>query len=279
MEAIDKIERGNVYDIIFMDHMMPEMDGIEAVKRIRAEGYNRPIVALTANAVAGQADVFMANGFDGFISKPIDIREMNSVLNKYVRDRQPMEVIEATRAAYGADIISEGKTPQVDSELAKIFIQDAEKAIEVLESSEGSNLQLYTINVHALKSALANIGEKNLSDFARELEGAGKDGNIFLISDKTPVFLSKLRAVIDKLKSADGGYGAGEVSSEDMELLREKLQAIKDACENYNANAAMAVLKELKQKQWPSPYGELLDTITMHILRSDFDEAGEVCKL
>jgi CheY-like chemotaxis protein len=255
------------------------MDGIETVKRIRSKSYDRPIIALTANAVTGQADVFMANGFDGFISKPIDIREMNSVLNKYVRDRQPMEVIEAARAAYGAEIVAEGEPPEVNPELAKIFIHDAEKAIEVLKSSEGGDLQLYTINVHALKSALANIGEKNLSDFAKELEIAGKDGNIFLISDKTPAFLSKLQAVIDKLKSANDGHSAGEVSSEDMELLSEKLRAIKDACENYNANAAMAVLKDLKQKQWPSPYGELLDTITMHILHSDFDEAGEVCKL
>ena len=95
--AIEKINEGNDYDIVFMDHMMPDMDGIETVNLIRLSGYTSPIVALTANAVAGQADLFLENGFDNFISKPIDIRQLNNVLNKLVRDKQPEEVIEAAR--------------------------------------------------------------------------------------------------------------------------------------------------------------------------------------
>ena len=89
--AIEKIKSGKVYDIVFMDHMMPEMDGIEATKHLRDLGYTNPIVALTANAVAGQADVFLRNGFDDFIAKPIDTRQLNSVLNKLVRDKHPDE--------------------------------------------------------------------------------------------------------------------------------------------------------------------------------------------
>ena len=95
--AIEKIKSGMTYDIIFMDHMMPQMDGIEATKIIRDMGYEHPIVALTADAVIGQAEIFLANGFDDFISKPIDVRQMNAVLNKLVRDKQPPEVIEAAR--------------------------------------------------------------------------------------------------------------------------------------------------------------------------------------
>ena len=88
-EAIDKISEGNEYDIIFMDHMMPEMDGIEATKIIRGMGYAKPIVALTANAVEGQAEIFLDNGFDDFISKPIDVRSMNLILNRLIRDKHP----------------------------------------------------------------------------------------------------------------------------------------------------------------------------------------------
>jgi CheY-like chemotaxis protein len=91
--AIEKIKNGNKYDIIFMDHMMPKMDGIEAAKHIRDLGYTEPIVALTANAVTGQVEIFLENGFDEFISKPIDIRQMNTVLNKFIRDKQPPEMI------------------------------------------------------------------------------------------------------------------------------------------------------------------------------------------
>jgi signal transduction histidine kinase/DNA-binding response OmpR family regulator/HPt (histidine-containing phosphotransfer) domain-containing protein len=86
IDAIHLIETGNVYDIIFMDHMMPKMDGIEATKRIRALGYTGCIIALTANAITGNDVMFLQNGFDDFISKPIDIRQLNSALNKYIRD-------------------------------------------------------------------------------------------------------------------------------------------------------------------------------------------------
>ena len=87
-EAVALIKAGRVYDVIFMDHMMPEMDGIEATKHIRGLGYKNPIIALTANALTGQADVFMQNGFDAFISKPIDIRQLDMVLNKFIYDKQ-----------------------------------------------------------------------------------------------------------------------------------------------------------------------------------------------
>jgi CheY-like chemotaxis protein len=68
--------------------MMPDMDGIEAVKIIREMGYEKPIVALTANAIVGQAEEFLTNGFDDFIAKPIDTRQLNSVLNEYIRDNK-----------------------------------------------------------------------------------------------------------------------------------------------------------------------------------------------
>ena len=86
-EAVEKIAAGNTYDIIFMDHMMPNMDGLEATRIIREMGYDKPIVALTANAVTGQAETFLKSGFDEFISKPIDIYLLNSVLNRLIRDK------------------------------------------------------------------------------------------------------------------------------------------------------------------------------------------------
>ena len=89
--AIEKIKKGGSYDVIFMDHMMPQMDGIETTQKIRSLGYNGSIVALTANAIAGNDEMFRENGFDGFIPKPIDIRHLNTALNKYVRDKYPEE--------------------------------------------------------------------------------------------------------------------------------------------------------------------------------------------
>jgi len=82
-EAIEMI-KANSYDIVFMDHMMPEMDGVEATKLIRETHTNLPIIALTANAVSGVREMFLANGFNDFLSKPIDIIKLNSILEKWL---------------------------------------------------------------------------------------------------------------------------------------------------------------------------------------------------
>jgi len=88
-EAIEKIKNGEVYDIVFMDHMMPGMDGMEATKIIRGMGYDRPIVALTANALKDTEKMFMENGFSGFVSKPIDVDKLDKYLLSFIRDRRP----------------------------------------------------------------------------------------------------------------------------------------------------------------------------------------------
>jgi len=95
--AVKKINEGNIYDVIFMDHIMPIMDGVETTKHIRDLGYSHPIVALTANAMSEKEEFFLSNGLDAVITKPVDIRLLTSVLNKYVRDKQPPDVLEAAR--------------------------------------------------------------------------------------------------------------------------------------------------------------------------------------
>jgi len=86
LAAIEKI-KNNTYDIVFMDHMMPEMDGVETAKEIRKLGQSYeqlPIVALTANAVSGMREMFIANGFNDFVSKPIRFQELNEVVKKWI---------------------------------------------------------------------------------------------------------------------------------------------------------------------------------------------------
>jgi PAS domain S-box-containing protein len=95
--AVKRINEGNVYDVIFMDHIMPIMDGAEATKHIRDLGYTHPIVALTADAVSDREEFYLTNGFDAVVTKPVDIRLLTSVLNKFVRDKQPPEVLEAAK--------------------------------------------------------------------------------------------------------------------------------------------------------------------------------------
>jgi signal transduction histidine kinase/CheY-like chemotaxis protein len=282
-EAIDKIKDGNAYDIIFMDHMMPKMDGIEATKQIRGMGYNHPIVALTANALAGQAEVFLKSGFDGFISKPIDIRQLNISLIKLIHDKQSVEVIETAhreRTEQDKKQIAATVNQSVAPQLAEIFARDAEKALTVIETVHKNNfrtdsdLQTYIINIHAMKSALANVGEASLSAVAQTLEHEGREKNISLIASKTQEFLEELQKVITKIKPVDDE--TAEDTEDDRKYLNEKLLAIREACAAYEKKTAKNILAELRDKTWSHNTKELLNTIAEHILHSEFDEAVAV---
>jgi signal transduction histidine kinase/DNA-binding response OmpR family regulator len=142
-EAIDKVKSGKVYDIIFMDHYMPLMDGVEATKIIRELGYKHPIVALTANALVGQAKIFLENGFSGFLAKPIDTRQLNSTLNKFVRDKYPVEVVEAARKNKKPD--EEEALPDLSS-LKALLVDDFKPNL----NGEAAMLQEYKIQTDCL---------------------------------------------------------------------------------------------------------------------------------
>ena len=206
-EAIDKIRSGASYDIIFMDHMMPQMDGIEATKLIRLMGYKQPVVALTANALIGRAEMFLANGFDDFISKPIDIRQLNTCLNRLIRDRQPPEIIAEVRKkkrALRKIKFTEIEPKHLDPELKEIFIRDAKKTYQTIEEFHNNgylaeDLQTFIISVHGIKNALLNVSEGELSQWALQLEMAGRGGDFELLKAKVPAFLEALKNVTEYL--------------------------------------------------------------------------------
>ena len=276
-EAIKKIEAGNVYDIVFMDHMMPGMDGIEATKVLRGLGYQKPIVALTANAVAKQADMFLQNGFDDFISKPIDIRQLNNILIRLIRDKQPPEVIaEARRMKSAQPAEGSGAEKDADRALYASFARDAKKAIAALrdlptETATEDDWRKFTITVHGMKSALANIGEAELSAAAKELESAGENKDVEHIRRDAPSFLDRLSALVENAASRDSG-GADE----DITYLRDRLLAVAEKCEDYDRKGASDILSELEAKQCSPQTRDTLDRIMEAVLHSDFEEAGEL---
>jgi len=274
-EAINKIENGKIYDIVFMDHMMPEMDGIEAAEKLRAMGYKAPIVALTANAVAGQADIFLHKGFDDFISKPIDIRQLDIVLNKLVRDKQPQDVIEAARKLK-AELNASAEIPaQDDSILRESFIRDARKAADWLDEHKDSNynddetLRKFTVFVHGMKSSLFNISEKELSAKALELEKYGREKNTEMIKKSAPDFTGNLRALLKKLESMNTSEDSAIVMP--TEELIEKLIIIKEKTADYDRKGALDILSEVKN--CAKEVKAVLDKIMEYVIHSDFEEA------
>jgi len=275
---VEKIKSGKVYDVVFMDQMMPKMDGVEAVKIIRDYGYTAPIIALTANAIVGQAEILLNSGFDDFISKPIDIRQMNYVLNKFVRDKQSQEVINEARQKYNVSKISPNEIDfKANPDLLFAFIRDAKKKLPIMDSilknintATNDDLHIFTINVHAMKSALANIGEKELSTVARKLEAAGRQGNRDIISADTGLFIENLGKVIQRLET-DKNMVIPE--TEDLVYLKAHLLEFRHACTNYDKKFAKSILTDLCSMQWSSQTKEFLDLLQELLLHSDFEEA------
>ena len=281
--AIDKIKSGNTYDIIFMDHMMPKMDGIQATGYIRNEGYTGTIIALTANAVVGQADMFLLNGFDDFISKPIDIRRLNTLLRKYIRDIQPQEVLDAAKHHIGqlANLPDNDISPDnVSRQLAEFFVLDAKKVVSVMENTlnqkeplTDEDIVLYTTSVHAMKSILNILGEPELSSFAASLERAGQSKDIPAIKEQTAEFSSGLQKVIEKfdIKNHDDHENVPKNINENYDKLKEKLTVIKIAFEMYDRKTAKEELAELRKETWLPKINELLGTMAEQLLSGDID--------
>ncbi|MDR2578401.1 MAG: response regulator [Chitinispirillales bacterium] len=302
--ALELIEGGEIYDIIFMDHMMPEMDGLETTQKLREFGYGGVIVALTANAIAGNAEMFRQNGFDGFISKPIDIRYMDAVLNEFVRDRHPEEAKKYKAATFAETTAAAPSAARL--KLLEIFRRDAEKAVAVLkETTLSGDIKLFTITTHAMKSALANIWSQaetaleetdsgggappsalRMSQAAAALEEAGRCGDMDYISANTGSFIKTLEELIERLKSADeNSKGAIPVVDdddivEDTAYLAEHLAAIKTACENFDNTAVYKTLDLLEEKIWKTKTTEVIKSIRELVyVTSDFEEAAKLVEM
>ena len=231
LDAIGKIESDEDYDIIFMDHMMPKMDGIQAAKIIRDSGYTNSIVALTANAVVGQPEMFLSNGFDGFLSKPIDSRELDHYLKTMIRDKTPPEIIEAARREQSGMAMRKNVIPpRINmSVFAKFFIRDAENAMDVLnalnakiDALDDADMKSYMTTVHGMRSTLANIGETKLAGFASELELAGNEKDYGVITGRTSEFIEALRTLTDEIKASEADC-AVDISNENLYVIKQRI--------------------------------------------------------
>jgi signal transduction histidine kinase/FixJ family two-component response regulator len=185
-EALALIEAGTEYDIIFMDHMMPVMDGMEAVRRIRALGTayaeNVPIVALTANAIVGNADIMLGNGFNAFMPKPISTVKLNAVLVKYILEKQNAE----ERAA--AEQQRPAAAPEPDVPLEWPDFLDAERGVSEYGGSAAylGVLRSFAKHTPRLLTSLRSPSEETLADCAMDahgLKGAARGAYIAVIGD------------------------------------------------------------------------------------------------
>ena len=181
-EAIGKIKTGNHYDIIFMDHMMPGMDGVETLKIIRAMGYKKPVIALTANAMIGQEEEFLSKGFNEFISKPIQSKRFNDVLHRYIKGTRSEEELKEVKKVYG-DTVGQyplyafGKDPEIQRKLKMEFKKTQTNAVSVIrEHLAQGDIKMAHIAIHSLKGAAGLIERGRLATLAGQVEQKIRNG-------------------------------------------------------------------------------------------------------
>jgi two-component system, sensor histidine kinase and response regulator len=310
LQAIELVKRSvsekHEYDIVFMDHMMPGMDGIEATTAIRAwekeqqeKGNARkqvPIIALTANAVVGMREMFIENGFNDFISKPIDVSKLDEILNHWIteekREQSSQEHQEANEITLNKPVEDSAfySIPGIDAakgitmtggtftsykQVLAMFCKDTQERLPLLQKTpEADALLSFVTNVHALKSALASIGAKDVSENAAKLEAAGKAADIAFIDEHLSVFarqLTELTINIEKaLKHEEPENTSAPSPRADHSPLFKKLVS---ALKSQNAADIDRILEELNQKNPDSKTKAALEKISDDVLMTEFDSA------
>lgn len=257
--ALEKITSQD-YDFVFMDHMMPEMDGVECLHRIRSmPGHfyqSVPIVALTANAVAGAREMLIGEGFNDFLEKPVEISVLERMLRrvlppqKFVEESEPEDTTESKTETQEQNIISDGnytyESLNCESgyvycggeesyrDILSIYANKGEKNYEPLQAFfDEEDWNNYIITIHGVKSSMKSIGADELSELARRLEMAGKDGDFDYIRANHAKAYDMLKSLIlDLMKRFQVAQEEEHDISNLPELSKETFEEIKRNLEN-----------------------------------------------
>ena len=274
--AAIELVRKKRFDIIFMDHMMPKMDGMEAARIIRkdcGENGRLPVmIALTANAMEGVRESFLANGFQDFLTKPLEIKPLHEALLKWIPEEKRIEGKTQTEDELSDDagyrefqnILIEG----IDTdELAKRYPCSVEEYRELLQLYcldgkrkpthlrklwEKRDYESYGIEVHGLKSASANIGAMNISNSAREHEMAVKRGEKTFVDSHISGLLSEYEELVEHISEfLHKSRETEDVKEKKQEMEQEDLLGkIKDALnslENFRAKDCAHKIEDIMQ--------------------------------
>ena len=293
------LSREKKYDIIFLDHMMPGKDGIETLKCMRAmpDNPNRetPVISLTANAISGAREEYLAAGFQDYLTKPVDSIKLESLLIQYL----PKEKVHVRKEA-AEDVAAEGiALPSWLHELEGIDTQEgiehcgseaayldtlkvfAESALSGLRDIEGyfqnEDWQNYTIKVHALKSTARIIGARLLSEMAKRLEYAGNAGEIETIKVETPALLSIYRSFAEKLAPLCPPKPREEEKEPiDEPALREAYDTLKEFVASFDYDSAMFVLESLEDYRLPEDEEKRYQSFKAAVEKLEWEKAGKI---
>ena len=300
-----ELAKENKYDMILMDHMMPEMDGVEAVQHIRTEcgsnGRTAVIVALTANAIQGAREMYLENGFQDFLSKPFERVELHAMLNKWVPDNykeyQEDHHVEADKITEDdmAEIFMEGvnvrkavsnKNTNIEGymNLLDLFFEDGKDKVKYLEKLvHQEDWKNYMIEAHALKSAAINIGAEDLSEEAKEHEMAVKTGDIYFVKAKYQNLIVDYQCVLKEIERVLQKKQFGQFEEEKVQEkkaiepkeLEERTEAALHNLEEFQPKETAKEVQLLLEYDLPSMVEEKLKRIQSLLKRYEDDEAED----
>ena len=309
-QAIDLVKK-NGYDMILMDHMMPEMDGIEATDHIRNEcgenGKKPIIIALSANAYNNAREMFLNSGFQDFIAKPIDKNELHQMLCKWIpqEQRQSVEgtqetqekIARAGRAEIymtGVDVnaVMNAHTGGVDDylELLELYYMDGSEKAELLEKLVNEeDFKNYEIEVHGLKSASANIGAFEFSELAKSHEFAAKEGEYQQIRDGLAKLLSEYNFLLHEIQRVlqSKGYLKEETVDDEaegkdampQEELYQRMSDILSDIENFRSKPAAQKTEELLSENIEKSAKDCLKDVRNRLKMYDDDAAEDLLRM
>ncbi len=301
----------NHYDLIFLDHMMPEMDGVETLHHIKElSNYpcqDTPIVVLTANAVSGAKEKYITEGFDDFLSKPIVPEKLENMIKKML----PRELLQETCIESSISLPKQAEKitaenileelPQVDGldwnyawlhlpdmELleytVKEFYAQIDSAANNLEQAyeqimDSMQLEQYRIQVHAMKSLAATIGIIPLAGLAKILEYAARDGKIDVIMSITTAFLEEWRSYHQKLQGVFGIETVAKEEITDYSVLQALVEMVRISMQEMDIDQADQLIEQLRGYEYSEEITQNIQKLAEAVTNLDPEETNHLADL
>ena len=296
-QCLEKVKQFK-YHIVLLDHLMPDMDGVETLEKLREFDKDVPVYALTANTSEGAADYYKEKGFNGYLSKPIDTKVMEATLMQHLGDvikERPAEEIAANEPTeLPDDMLWLKEVEGIDTaEGAKYSggipvyihtIRDFYDTIEInaeaiKKAYSDEDYKLYTVKVHALKTSARIVGAMELSALAERLEEAGNNREIDFIKGNTDKLLQDYTGFIAKLcrlKENEADAEASKKSPIDKGELEDAYEALKELVAQMDYDGAMMVLEQVKEYRLPAEDDEKIAKLTQALKLFDWDSMEDL---
>lgn len=297
-EAV-RLVAGHEYDLIFMDHMMPKMDGLETARRIREmEGEyfaHVPIIALSANAISGAKEMFIQNSMSDFLAKPIQTDKLDVILGKWISSekrrvksaRKPQEnqqkedseflkmLREVQGLSAGKAISAMGGAADTYEGIVKLSVRLLPENIGKLNEFLNASPNDYAIEVHGVKGVLNNIGAYKIGEVAQKLEDLSKNGDMEACRQIHPGFISALTEFMDSVTAIIDKTESSEKLEGDISELISIMPGLEEAVEFFGAANALKLLESIRGYSFGDDIDGMVEDVTRAFEDFDFDAAED----